>query len=167
MAEKILVGYATKKGATAEIAERIAERLRAEGIDTEVREIKTVKDVSEYDRIVLGSALYMGFWRKDMVKFLKKQVNVLSGKPTWLFCSGPTDKGEPEALLEGRLYPDSLLPIIEAIQAEEITCFGGKLDPERLRFFDRKIIEIVKAPVGDFRDWGAIDAFADRIASIR
>lgn len=164
MSEKILVAYATKRGSTAEIAARIAEGLKKKGYDVVLEDVKEVGDPSGYGRIVLGSALYMGFWRKEMVRFLKKHARTLETRPTWLFCTGPTDHGNPKELLDGRLYPDSLKPILDTINPEEVTCFGGKLDPERMSFFDRKIIEKVKAPIGDFRDWGAIDAFVDRIA---
>jgi len=34
----------------------------------------------------------------------------------------------------------------------------------KLRFVERKIAKMVKAPEGDFRDWDAIAALADEIA---
>jgi menaquinone-dependent protoporphyrinogen oxidase len=38
--------------------------------------------------------------------------------------------------------------------------FAGKLDPAKLSFIQRKMTEMVKSPVGDFRDWNAIAAWA-------
>ena len=40
------------------------------------------------------------------------------------------------------------------------TIFAGKLDPEKLSWFQRWIIKKVNSPVGDFRDWDAIAAWA-------
>jgi menaquinone-dependent protoporphyrinogen oxidase len=42
--------------------------------------------------------------------------------------------------------------------------FFGALDRSKLSFPERMIVKAVKAPDGDFRDWAAIDAWADRIA---
>jgi menaquinone-dependent protoporphyrinogen oxidase len=42
--------------------------------------------------------------------------------------------------------------------------FFGAIDPDRLGFIERRMVKAVKAPVGDFRDWEKIGAFADRIA---
>ena len=46
-----------------------------------------------------------------------------------------------------------ILPVASVVFAE-------KLDPAKLSFIQRKITELVKSPVGDFRDWDAIAAWA-------
>jgi menaquinone-dependent protoporphyrinogen oxidase len=38
--------------------------------------------------------------------------------------------------------------------------FAGRLDPTKLSFIQRKMTEFVKSPMGDFRDWNAIAAWA-------
>lgn len=40
----------------------------------------------------------------------------------------------------------------------------GKIDKAALGFGERAIVAALRAPVGDFRDWDAVRAFADRIA---
>ncbi len=42
--------------------------------------------------------------------------------------------------------------------------FAGRLDRAALSIGERLIIKGVKAPYGDFRDWPAIDAWADGVA---
>ncbi len=42
--------------------------------------------------------------------------------------------------------------------------FFGALDREKLSFSERMIVKAVKAPDGDFRDWDAINGWADEIA---
>jgi menaquinone-dependent protoporphyrinogen oxidase len=54
----ILVAYASKHGATQEIAERIAETLRATGGTVEVRPVESAGELAGYDAFVLGSAVY-------------------------------------------------------------------------------------------------------------
>ena len=42
--------------------------------------------------------------------------------------------------------------------------FAGKLDKKVLGFGERAIVAAFHAPEGDFRDWGAIEAWAHGIA---
>lgn len=69
---KILVAYATRHGATAGIAERIASRLAADGIAAEAHPVADVADVALYDAVVLGGAAYMAHWLKDATAFAKR-----------------------------------------------------------------------------------------------
>jgi len=71
MDEKVLVTYASKYGATAEIAEKIGEVLRQAGLQTDILPVKSIRDLTQYNAVILGSAVYIGQWRKDAVKFLK------------------------------------------------------------------------------------------------
>jgi len=51
MKMRVLVTYATKYGATAEIAEKIGEVLRQEGLDTDVIPVKQVQDLASYTAV--------------------------------------------------------------------------------------------------------------------
>jgi menaquinone-dependent protoporphyrinogen oxidase len=42
--------------------------------------------------------------------------------------------------------------------------FFGALDRSKLGFGERMLVKAVKAPEGDFRDWDAIQSWADDIA---
>ena len=65
MENRVLVGYSSKYGATAEIAEKIGGALRQSGLQVDVLSLKNVKDVAPYNAFVVGSALYMFQWRAD------------------------------------------------------------------------------------------------------
>jgi menaquinone-dependent protoporphyrinogen oxidase len=164
MANQVLVTYATKYGATAEIAERIAQVLRQKGLATDVLPADGVSDLSQYKAVVLGSAVYIGRWRKEAVQFLKTNEKVLSGQLVWIFSSGPTGEGDPVELLKGWRLPKDAEPIAERIGPRDIAVFHGELDLEKLNFIQRWMIKNVKAPSGDFRDWDAITAWATAIA---
>jgi menaquinone-dependent protoporphyrinogen oxidase len=62
---QVLVTYATKYGAAAAIAEKIGEILRQEGLYTDVLPVKRVTDLTPYTAVILGSAVYVGRWRKE------------------------------------------------------------------------------------------------------
>lgn len=163
MDKKVLATYGSKLGSTAEIAEKIGEIIRQKGLQADVLDAGTVKDLTPYNKIIVGSSLYMGQWNKKAVSFLKKNMGMLAKLPVWCFVSGPTGPGNPVELLDGRLYPKSLQPVIEEIKPHGITCFGGKLAIDKLGPFEKWIIKKVKAPDGDFRDWEAIAAWTDTI----
>ena len=56
MDTRVLVAYATKYGATAEIAEKIGQVLLQAGFQTDVLPTDSVSDLAPYQAIVLGSA---------------------------------------------------------------------------------------------------------------
>ena len=164
MDKKILVAYATKYGATAKIAEKIGLVLREAGLGTDVLAVKSVKDLSPYKAIVLGSAVYIGKWRKDASAFLKDNEAALAEKPVWLFSSGPTGKGTPDDLLKGWRFPKALQPVAERIRPRDLVIFHGDVNSEKLSGVEKWMVKNVKAPSGDFRDWGAITSWAESIA---
>ena len=104
MDKQVLVAYATKHGATAEIAEKIGQVLRQAGLRTDVLPADPAfgrSDLVAYKAVVLGSAVYIGRWRKEAVKFLQANEAALAEKPVWLFSSGPTGEGDPVELVKG------------------------------------------------------------------
>ena len=55
--------------------------------------------------------------------------------------------------------------IADATRAREHRVFSGRLDTSRLGFGERAITLALRAPVGDFRDWAAINRWAKEIAA--
>ena len=161
---RVLVTYASKHGATAEIAEKIGQTLRQAGLQADVLPVNRVSDLKPFQAVVLGSAVYMGQWRKQAVNFLKTNEKSLAERPVWLFSSGPMGKGDPVQLTKGWRFPKSQGPIIDRIRPRDIALFHGMLDMKKLNFFEKWVIKNVKAPIGDFRDWDAIAAWATAIA---
>ena len=161
---KVLVAYATKKGATAEIAEEIGRVLQQAGLLTDVLPTDRVTDLSPYKAVVLGSAVYIGQWQKKAATFLQANEKALMERPVWLFSSGPTGEGDPVQLMKGWRFPTALQPIADRIPARDIAIFHGALDPKKMNLIEKWMIKNVKAPVGDFRDWDAINAWASAIS---
>jgi menaquinone-dependent protoporphyrinogen oxidase len=165
MDQKILIAYATKYGATAEIAQRLGKTLQAQGLSVEVLPVGKAGDPAQYAAVVLGSAVYIGGWRKEAAKYLQDNEAALAKLPVWIFSSGPTGEGDPVELLKGWRLPPALQPVADRIQPREIAVFGGALDEKKMNIVEKMMIKNVKAPTGDFRDWEAVEAWGKGIAA--
>lgn len=164
MDTQVLVAYATKYGATTEIAQRIGAMLRQTGLHTQVLPADHVDDLTPYMAVVLGSAVYLGGWRKEAVAFLETHEDWLAERPVWLFSSGPTGEGDPMKLMKGWRFPQTQQPIADRIHPHDIAYFHGKLDLKQLSLADRLIVKTIQAPIGDFRNWETITAWTTGIS---
>jgi menaquinone-dependent protoporphyrinogen oxidase len=164
MADRVLVAYGTKYGATTGIAERIGQVLRDAGLEVDVKRADQVGDLSPYGAIILGSAVYIGQWRKEAAKFLQANEQWLAERPVWLFSSGPMGEGDAVELLQGWRLPGKLQPVADRIKPRDIAVFHGAVEPEKLNFIERWMLKNVKSPVGDFRNWEVITAWTAGIA---
>jgi len=167
----VLIAYASKHGSTEGIAERIGETLTAAGQEAVVRSVKAVDDLSGYDAFVIGSAAYIGSWLKEATEFVRRNQAILASKPVWLFSSGPVGTSTKDA--QGRdvvaaAEPKEFVEFKEAIKPRGTRVFFGAVDPSALGFSERIVrrMPAVRAllPEGDFRDWKAIEAWAQSIA---
>jgi menaquinone-dependent protoporphyrinogen oxidase len=164
METKILVTYASRHGATAEIAGKIAEIVAQNGFLTEVLPVDQVDSVEDYSAVIMGNAVYAGQWNREAVHFLETQEKALAKRPVWIFSSGPTGEGDPVELTQGWRFPLVLQGVIDRIAPQEIVVFHGELDTDKLNIGERLIIRVVKAPTGDFRDWDMITEWANEVA---
>lgn len=166
----VFVAYASRHGATQGIGERIAERLRAAGLEAEAQPVAAVRDISAYQAFVIGSAAYLGHWQQEAAEFVRHSHRLIQRRPTWLFSSGPLVKEPSEALgLDQReaAVPNEVGEFRKAICSRGDRVFAGALNPGQLGFLARaiRILPAGRAllPAGDFRDWRDIDAWADGI----
>ncbi|MFA5867677.1 MAG: flavodoxin domain-containing protein [Actinomycetota bacterium] len=165
MEGKILVAYASKYGATAEIAEKIGETLREAGLQVDVTPVDKVGDVSSYNAFIIGSAVYIGLWRKKAVKFIQANEEALADKPVWIFSSGPTGEEEDDAFMDGGNLPKKLKDVAALIKPRGIVIFRGAVDLEKLKGLEKWMIKKAKGSLGDFRDWEAVTSWAKEIAA--
>ena len=163
---QILVAYATKYGATAEIAEKIGQVLRLAGLRTDVLPVADVSDLTSYKAVLLGSAVYIGKWRKEAVKFLQANEKMLAERQVWLFSSGPTGEGDAVELTEGWRFPKAQQPLANRIRPRDIAVFHGVINMNKLNQIEKWMLKKFESPVGDFRDWEAITSWATSIADI-
>jgi menaquinone-dependent protoporphyrinogen oxidase len=155
----VLVTAASKHGATTEVAERIARVLGEAGLEPPVLPPDQVEDVSAYDAVILGSAIYMGRWLDPARLLVDRRAEALAEKPVWLFSVGPI--GDPPKPTEESVDVEE---IHKATLARAHRIFPGRLEKRRLGFAERAVVTALRAPEGDFRPWPEIEAWAREIA---
>jgi NAD(P)H dehydrogenase (quinone) len=98
---RALVCYYSRTGNTRKMAARVAEVLRAEGLDTDLKKVEDTapSELLGYDCIVLGSPTYYGTMAWEMKKLLDESVKFhgkLRGKVGGAFTSSANIGGGNE-----------------------------------------------------------------------
>jgi len=162
MKDKILVAYASKCGSTGQVAKAIGQTLANNGATVDVRQTKDVSDLSAYRAVVLGSAIRAGKWLPEAVKFVEAHQPALSHVPTAYFTVCMTLSKDTEE--NRRKVAAYLEPVHQILKPVEEGFFAGKMDYGQLGFVERQLIErVFKIPQGDFRNWAAIQTWAQAL----
>jgi menaquinone-dependent protoporphyrinogen oxidase len=162
MAEpRVLVTYASKMGATQEIAEVIGRELQGFGMQVTVAPCADNVSPDGFDGVVIGSAIYTRRWVKEATKYLKRHALGLDRQRTWLFHSGPCGEGARDEQVQA---PKAVERVLVPLGLPAPVTFGGRLDLEHAIGPVSRWMG-AKGPLsGDFRDWDRIRAWASEIA---
>lgn len=164
MTDLILVAYASRHGSTEEVAADIAATLRDEGYSVTFKPAKELQALSSYQAVVLGAPLYMYRWHKDARRFLSRHKKTLSERPTAVFALGPTRDPHDEAEWQSsREQLNKELENFPWLEPVSLKMFGGKFDPESLKFPMNKFA--ASEPPTDIRDWDRIRTWARELGT--
>jgi menaquinone-dependent protoporphyrinogen oxidase len=159
MSASVLVGYATRYGSTQEVAEVIAAALRESGLGVDLQPLRDVRSLTGYKAVVLGAPLFMFHWHKDALSFLSRHRAALVERPVAVFALGPVHEPYDAAEWQGsRDQLDKELAKYPWFKPAALEMFGGKYDPEVLRFPLKMFAG--SEPASDIRDWSAIRLWA-------
>ena len=179
-----LIVYGTRYGATEMTANEIADVFRQEGLDTKVVNLKEekVKDISDYDFVLVGSGIKIKKWAKEPENFLKTFQKELANKKVALFiCCGakyPLDeKTDVETELEyARTHHLEEKAAKYNLQPVAYGLFGGVYNFNRMGWLFRRTLSAVKPQLEaagvpetepglyDTRDTNAIRGWAKEVA---
>ncbi|MCC5894164.1 MAG: flavodoxin domain-containing protein [Alkalibacterium sp.] len=133
---KTLIAYASKHGCTEKCA-----RLLEEHLDGEVERVNLKKqtnvDFSKYDKVVLGSPVYVGKILKEVDTFANVHVNEIKQKTVGLFICGMQEEHTLRNELDVN-YPQQLQE-----KAVVRDCFGGAFDFSDMNYVEKMITKKV------------------------
>jgi menaquinone-dependent protoporphyrinogen oxidase len=162
---KILVAYASRLRSTREIAERVAGRLQVHGFEALALRARGVDNIANYGAVIVGSAVYAGNWLDEATQFVHGNRVALAARPVWLFSSGHV--GHLPAEVEPSA-PRVVRNLMSEVDGLGHRVFFGAFDRTTIETSDlgraERFIAKRFIPAGDFRDWEAVDAWADEIA---
>ena len=133
---KIAIIYCSKYGTTEKVCHTICKMV-GNGNEVDLLDLKNQKNINicEYDAIVLGSPVYAGKPRKQMVDFCKNNEEQLLGKRLFLFVCG-MDKGH--AVREIKMtYP---VKILQAAEKSEF--IEGEFLLNKISFIERFMLRV-------------------------
>ena len=181
---RALIVHASRHGATAGIAERIGEVLRAEGIEAVVAPASRAPDPFGFDACIVGGGVYMGSWVREGTEYLERYESTLSAQPVWLFSCGPlpgstkeTAETDPVTQALGPLDgPGSggrkkVQGLADVIGVRDHRVFRGAYDPtDPPKAMSERLVRMMPAskgilPPGDFREWDLVVGWAREIAA--
>ncbi|MGD0330773.1 MAG: flavodoxin domain-containing protein [Nitrososphaeria archaeon] len=179
---KVLIVYGTRYGATASTSEEIANILQQEGLEVRVVNAKQekIKDIAEYDVVIVGSGIQMRRWTSEPEEFLKRFQKELAGKKVALFVSCGTgcqalNEGKPDMIarargefLEEKAAKYNLQPIALGL-------FSGIYDYNKVPWWAKRALEggrpkieavykAIQPGVYDTRDWNVIRIWAKELS---
>ena len=163
MRHRTLIVYASRAGATADVATTIGDVLRNRGIDVDVRPVKDVRSVEGYDSLVAGSAIWAGKPLPGDVRFLQEHCDCLARVPVAYFILCDTLRSCTPSNRQIALgYAAPLREIKEPI---ELGMFAGRRDFSKMNPLVRWLLmRVIGLEEGDWRNWDQIRAWASRTA---
>jgi len=151
----VLVAYASRHGATHEIAEWIAGALEPDGLTVLLRHADEVGDLEGIDAVVIGGPIYVGRVLIPIPSFFCRHRTALGTMPVALFLSGTLiAAGNPRQDERGYAIAES---VRQGIPIVALALFGGRFSWARVSIIGRFVPET--APK-DTRDRPAIEAWA-------
>ena len=156
---RFLVTYGSKRGGTQGLAHQVAESLRTEGFAVDVLPVADVHELTGYDVVIVGGALYAGRWHKAARAFVLRHTAELRRCPTYFFSSGPLDASAVQ-----RDIPPvrGVAELMRRVGACGHATFGGRLSPYARGF---TASAMAKKHAGDWRDPGQVRDWTRQIAA--
>lgn len=164
---KILVCHASVHGSTAEIAERLATKLRERRVADRVDVFATVRAPSaiEYDAVVIGSAIHDRAWLPEARAYLFDNLRALAARPVWLFGVGMIDALPTALRVRARRNARKVFAKLPGpLHPQGTRLFSGVIRKEHLPATGRALVALLGCHYGDLRDWQAIDGWGAEIA---
>jgi len=134
---KTLIIYASKTGTTEKCAKKIKSHLR----DSKLVNIRNQREnINKYDLIIVGTPIRMGMIDRKIKKFLIDNIEVLKEKKVAYFiCCGFSNNW--------KTYYEQNIPKDLLNNALTYDTFGGEIDMQKQRGFDKFIIKMVKKSI--------------------
>ena len=143
---RVLIAFGSKRGGTAGLADMIGDALRGAGCEAMVSPASGIYDLTEFDAVIVVSALYANRWHHDARRFIRRHTAALREMPVWVVSSGPLDESAERTDIRPT---KQVAKLANQIGARGHVTFGGRLSPHAPGF---PASAMAKTHAGDWRD---------------
>mgnify|MGYP005726195587 FL=1 len=163
--KKSLITYSTVDGQTKEICKRISNL--SNNTFVEVLPISEVKNIDQYETIVIGASIRYGKYRKEVFEFIDNNIKQIENKDNAFFSVNVVARKKEKSSPETNPYVIKFLNKINWVP-KKIGVFAGKIDYPSYKFFDKYAIKfimwITNGPTDtsktfEFTDWKKVEEF--------
>jgi menaquinone-dependent protoporphyrinogen oxidase len=176
-AARALVVYASTHGHTAKIAARLAQAMRGQGLEVDLRDVAEAADAKpgRYDVVVVGASLHKERHQKEIVRWVSEHRETLEQAPSIFFSvslSAAEDSVEASSATQRCIdgfcdetgwTPSRTQAIAGCLQYREYDVFTRQL----MRLLMRRMSHPTDASHDyDYTDWDAVDCFGREIAAL-
>ena len=152
---KVLVAYATRSGASEDIARAIADVVRNGAHDVTVVDLAE-KPEPDADLIVVGSGVNAGAFYPEAISWLARHTERLRGTKVAVF-NACLNAADPAKRAESLAYNKVAVDRIGTIASES---FAGRFAPARVGWFRRTFLKTMQQEPRDLVDTDAARAWA-------
>ena len=138
--KKSLITYSTVDGQTKEICKKISNL--SNNTFVEVLPISEVKNIDQYETIVIGASIRYGKYRKEVFKFIDNNIKQIENKDNAFFSVNVVARKEEKSSPETNPYVIKFLNNINWVP-KKIGVFAGKIDYPSYKFFDKYAIKFI------------------------
>jgi menaquinone-dependent protoporphyrinogen oxidase len=171
----VLLLYFSVYGQTRKICERLKSDLAAAGVNAELAPLtEAPADLDRYDAIFIGASIRHGKHNPAVFDFIEKHRALLDAKPSGFFSVNLVARKPKKNTPQTNPYVRAFVSR-SAWKPKLLGVFGGNLDYQRYKPFDRAAIRfimwITKGPTDlhtdvEFTDWEEVRRFAAQIAAL-
>ncbi len=175
---RALVVYASTHGHTAKIAARIAQAMRSQGLEVDLRDVASAADAEpgRYGVVVVGASLHKEHHQKEIADWVAERRDALEQRPSVFFSvslSAAEDSEEARAATQHCIDEFCAQTGWTPARTERI---AGCLQYREYDVFTRQLMRLLMRRTGrptdashdyDYTDWDAVDRLGREITSHR
>jgi menaquinone-dependent protoporphyrinogen oxidase len=172
-----LVVYASTHGHTTKIATRIADAMRADGIDVDLRAVEDAADAKpgRYRLVVVGASLHEEHHQKHMCDWVRDHAAELEHVPSAFLSvslSAAEDSDEARAATQRCVDEFRAATRWQPTRTERI---AGALQYREYNVFTRQLMRLLMKRMGhptdtshdyDYTDWDAVDRIGHELGQL-
>lgn len=171
-----LIVYASKHGHTAKIVTRLADAMRGDGLEVDVREVGRADDAKpgRYDLVVVAASLHQEHHQKDIARWVAERRETLADVASVFISVSLSAADDSEESQSG------MRRCIDAFVEEtgwtpgRIEPIAGALQYREYDFVTRQVMRMLMKKMGhptdashdyDYTDWEGVDRLGHELAS--